>query len=367
MRTFKYNMAFVIVLISFYCSVAIESPLLGAEYSAPSTAVEKDAHPTVSSLEPPATSLTTQTPTEDSETLSIIPEKELPSAPIIEEKEDAAGKEHLTDNGNQHSIVEEKVDQDTEEKGILSTQPAPFPPESSSPSGKEEGSLPMEETVTQTTAEDSKSIQTSTVEETAPVLPQDAGHEEVSEVFVPVKPEEVPEEIYIEEIKESSVTETVSSEPPAETVKEAKDLKPAWDIWHKDPTHNVLLAVAIILIAAWIGGRMAKMLRLPAVVGKLIIGMILGNVFTFTGWDFFDFLRTMPFVKTISYFGTLLLLFTAGLNTDLRALLRVGTSSFLVCLGGIIVTAGLGLMVGYSLLPDCPIGVKVLLAIILRS
>src|SRR3989338_7643456 len=108
----------------------IESPLLGAEYSAPSTAVEKDAHPTVSSLEPPATSLTTQTPTEDSETLSIIPEKELPSAPIIEEKEDAAGKEHLTDNGNQHSIVEEKVDQDTEEKGILSTTPAPFPPES---------------------------------------------------------------------------------------------------------------------------------------------------------------------------------------------------------------------------------------------
>ena len=213
MRTFKYNMAFVIVLISFYCSVAIESPLLGAEYSAPSkdsepipgivkneheslateeilstkkylkrhlknakkegfpekspdrehqpivvekeapsTAVEKDAHPTVSSLEPPATSLTTQTPTEGSEIFSIIPEKELPSAPIIEEKEGTAGKEHLTDNGNQHSIVEEEVTQDTEEKGILSTPPPPFPPESSSPSGKEEGSLLMEETDTQTTS-----------------------------------------------------------------------------------------------------------------------------------------------------------------------------------------------------------------------
>src|SRR3990167_7502442 len=36
MRTFKYNMAFVIVLISFYCSVSIGSPPLGAEYSAPS-------------------------------------------------------------------------------------------------------------------------------------------------------------------------------------------------------------------------------------------------------------------------------------------------------------------------------------------
>ena len=274
-------------------------------------------------------------------------------------------KEHLTDNGNQHSIVEERVAQDTEEKGILSTPPAPFPPESSSPSGMEEGSLPMEETDTQTTAEDSKSIQTATVKEALPILPEDAGHEEAPEAFVPVKLEEVPEEIHIEEVKEYLVTETVPSDPITETIKEEKDLKPAWNIWHKDPTHNVLLAVAIILIAAKIGGWMAGMLRLPAVVGKLIMGMILGNVFAFTGWDFFDFLRTMPFIKMISYFGTLILLFTAGLNTDLRALLRVGTSSFLVCLGGIIVPAGLGLMVGHFLLPDTSSGTKLLLAIIL--
>ena len=142
-------------------------------------------------------------------------------------------------------------------------------------------------------------------------------------------------------------------------------MKPTWDIWHKDPTQNVLLAVAIILIAAKIAGWMARMLRLPSVVGKLIIGMILGNVFTFTGWDFFGFLRTMPFIKMISYFGTLLLLFTAGLNTDLRALLRVGTSSLLVGLGGIIVPAGLGLMVGHFLIPDTSSGTKLLLAILL--
>ena len=95
------------------------------------------------------------------------------------------------------------------------------------------------------------------------------------------------------------------------------------------------------------------------------MGMILGNVFTLTGWDFFDFLRTMPFVKMISYFGMLILLFTAGLNTDLRALLRVGTSSFLVCLGGIIAPAGLALIVGHFLLPDTSSGTKLLLAIIL--
>ena len=60
-----------------------------------------------------------------------------------------------------------------------------------------------------------------------------------------------------------------------------------------------------------------------------------------------------------------MLLLTAGLHTDLRALLRVGTSSFLVSLGGIIAPAGLGLMVGHFLLPDTSMGAKLLLAIVI--
>ena len=146
---------------------------------------------------------------------------------------------------------------------------------------------------------------------------------------------------------------------------EAKDIKSPWDIWHKDPTHNVILAVAITLIAAKIGGYLARMVKFSEVVGNLMIGIILGNIFTFTGWDFFHFLKTMPFLKMISYFGTLILLFTVGLHVDLRALLQVGTSSLLVCLGGIIAPAGLGLMVGHFFLPDASVGTKLILAIIL--
>ncbi len=162
-------------------------------------------------------------------------------------------------------------------------------------------------------------------------------------------------------------TETSSPETTAESAvsKEREKSKPLWDILHRDPTHNVILAVVITLIAAKVAEWMARMLRLPAVVGTLIMGMILGNVFTFTGWDFFHFLRAMPFLKMVSYFGTLILLFTAGLHTDIRALLRVGVSSFLVCLGGIVVPAWLGLMVGHFLLPDATTGAKLLIAILL--
>ncbi|HHT9145493.1 MAG TPA: cation:proton antiporter [Candidatus Wunengus sp. YC61] len=466
MRTFKYNMVFVIVLISFYCFVVIGSPPLEAEYSAPSkesepiridikneteslffeqilspkkylkryletakkeglhekspdreyqsivvekeatsTVVGKDAHPTVSSLELPATSLTTQTPTEGSETLSIIPGKESSSAPIIEEKENLhekssiansnqpVDKEHplvveekgtqtpavvdnmllqfltgkepptvpveekdyqeksLTDEGHQPGVSFSETLQDAKEE---STPITIVTPEFHSGTIAGEKSLPLEAEGTQTLAVDNKFHLTTDENGSSFTSAEESSYTAT----------EGSTDVLIEEAKEPEKGISLP-EPPAEIGKKAEYSKPTWDIWHKDPTHNVILAVAIILIAAKIAGWMARMLRLPEVVGKLIIGMILGNVFAFTGWDFFDFLRTMPFVKMVSYFGTLILLFTAGLNTDLRALLRVGTSSLLVGLGGIIVPAGLGLMVGHFLLPDTSSGTKLLLAIIL--
>ncbi len=152
---------------------------------------------------------------------------------------------------------------------------------------------------------------------------------------------------------------------PSET--EDDGVESTWQIWHTDPTQSIILAVVIALIAAKLGGWIAKALGFPGVVGKLILGMILGNIYLLTGSDYFDFLKAMPFLKMLSYFGTLVLLLTAGLHTDLRAIFRVGPSSVLVCLGGMVVPAGLGLIVSHFLLPDSSTGSKVLLAIVLCS
>lgn len=171
-------------------------------------------------------------------------------------------------------------------------------------------------------------------------------------------------DVLIKETKEPG-EKTSSPEPSTKTEKEAEDLKPAWEIWHTNPTLSVLIAVAITLVAAKTGGWLASLVALPEVVGQLILGIILGNFFFVTGSEFFNFLTTMPFLKMISYFGTLLLLLTAGLHTDIRALLRVGASSFLVSLGGIIAPAGLGLIVGHYLLSDSAFSSKLLLAIII--
>ena len=159
--------------------------------------------------------------------------------------------------------------------------------------------------------------------------------------------------------------EETHPQEPVREITEREEVKSTWRIWHTDPILGIILAVVVTLIAAKIGGWMASMIGLPKVVGKLILGMILGNIYLLTGTDYFEFLKTMPFLKMLSYFGALVLLLTAGLHTDLRALLRVGASSILVCLGGIAASAGLGIIVSYYLIPDISNSAMVLLAIVL--
>ncbi|GJQ60685.1 MAG: hypothetical protein D8M57_15800 [Candidatus Scalindua sp. AMX11] len=161
--------------------------------------------------------------------------------------------------------------------------------------------------------------------------------------------------------------ETESGEPAGAVIEGNEESMFTWNIWHSDPTHNIILAVVIALVAAKIGGWIARSMRHPKVVGKLIAGMLLGNIYLFIGPDYFDFLKTMPFLKMISYFGTLILLLTAGLHTDLRAIFRVGVSSVLVCFGGMAASAGLGIIISHFLLPDISNGSKVLLSIVLCS
>jgi Kef-type K+ transport system membrane component KefB len=131
-------------------------------------------------------------------------------------------------------------------------------------------------------------------------------------------------------------------------------VKPLWEIWRTDPANNILLALAIIIIAAKIGEELARRVGLPAVLGELLMGILLGNIYLFSGWPFFNFLKTMSFLKIVGDFGAIILLFSVGLHTDLRAFLRVGLSAFLIAFAGVITPAGLGYLACRLLLPEAP-------------
>ncbi len=136
----------------------------------------------------------------------------------------------------------------------------------------------------------------------------------------------------------------------------------ATDIWHSAPVTDFLLAILILIAAGEIGRNLARVLRVPIVLGELLMGILLGNVYFFSGWGFFEILHTTPTIRIPADFGAIILLMSIGLHTDIDRLLRAGPTLFLVAVGGVIAPGCLGYLVGYFLLPDAPFYTHLFLA-----
>ena len=97
--------------------------------------------------------------------------------------------------------------------------------------------------------------------------------------------------------------------------------------------------IVIIFVAAFLGGVLARSLRLPILLGYLGVGMVLGpHVLQIVG--------DVETVGTLAEFGVVLLLFAVGIEVSFRDLRQMGR---MVVLGGvaqIATTTGLGYLVG---------------------
>ena len=99
-------------------------------------------------------------------------------------------------------------------------------------------------------------------------------------------------------------------------------------------SYSFLLFLAIIMISTKILGLFTRKIHMPAVVGALVAGVILGpsclNLITLTG-------DTGVFLEQMAELGVILLMFNAGLETDLSELKKNGVASFVTALIGVIV------------------------------
>ena len=119
---------------------------------------------------------------------------------------------------------------------------------------------------------------------------------------------------------------------------------------HASPVTPVLLGLVIMLLAAKVGGELAERVHQPAVLGELIAGVILGNLVLF-GYTGLDFLGTNEGIGIIAEIGVVLLLFEVGLESNVREMMSVGTSSLLVALLGVVAPFFLGWGVSAWMLP----------------
>jgi Kef-type K+ transport system membrane component KefB len=135
---------------------------------------------------------------------------------------------------------------------------------------------------------------------------------------------------------------------------------------HADPIAAVVLALAIVLMAAKLGGSLAARIGQPAVLGELVVGMLLGNL-GLAGVTGLDHLKTDPALDLLSRLGVLILLFEVGLESTVRQMLQVGLTSFLVALLGVVTPFALGWGIGAWLLPDADLYVHLFLGATLTA
>jgi Kef-type K+ transport system membrane component KefB len=130
----------------------------------------------------------------------------------------------------------------------------------------------------------------------------------------------------------------------------------------------VLFGLALLVLAAKMGGLAAERLGQPPVLGELTVGIALGNVLPLLfAAEGIAFVRGNPTLHVLAEIGVLVLLFEVGLEADLRAFVRVGKSSVLVALIGVVVPFALGWGATRWLLPDSPTLVHVFIGATLTA
>jgi Kef-type K+ transport system membrane component KefB len=165
-------------------------------------------------------------------------------------------------------------------------------------------------------------------------------------------------------------------------------------VYNADPVVPILLALAALSVAGVVGGQAMRLLRQPAVLGELLMGIVVGNVAyalgnpgitvlregqvlrkvtdlalssnlklseaavrvlpanshsqriadILAGSKGLDFVSVYSFVDLVSRIAILVLLFLVGLETSLGEMKRVGRSSFSVAVVGVAAPMALGLI-----------------------
>ncbi|MGN1084272.1 MAG: cation:proton antiporter, partial [Lachnospiraceae bacterium] len=95
-------------------------------------------------------------------------------------------------------------------------------------------------------------------------------------------------------------------------------------------SYTIFKDLAIIIVFAKAFGILARKLKAPQVVGEIIAGLIIGP-------SILGLVNTSDFLVQMAEIGVVLLMFSAGLETNLRDLLKTGPIACLIACAGVLV------------------------------
>ncbi len=94
--------------------------------------------------------------------------------------------------------------------------------------------------------------------------------------------------------------------------------------------YAVFKDLAIIIVFAKVFAIIARKLKAPQVVGQIIAGLLIGP-------SVLGLVQQTDFLGQMAEIGVVLLMFSAGLDTDLKDLLKTGPMAFLIACAGVFV------------------------------
>lgn len=103
---------------------------------------------------------------------------------------------------------------------------------------------------------------------------------------------------------------------------------------------KTLLSIVLILIFTKVGGIISRKIKMPEVLGALIAGVVLGPVVL-------NLVEYNDDIKLLANLGVIMLMFLAGLETNVEEFKKAGITSVVIAIAGIVIPLVLGTLGAY--------------------
>lgn len=113
--------------------------------------------------------------------------------------------------------------------------------------------------------------------------------------------------------------------------------------------YNVFKDLAIIIISAKLMGILARKINVPQVVGEIIAGLIIGP--SLLGW-----VQQTDFLSQMAEIGVVLIMFSAGLGTNLKDLKKTGLTALFIAFIGVLIPLICGYLLCIAFYGFSPLG-----------
>src|SRR6266496_4201230 len=105
---------------------------------------------------------------------------------------------------------------------------------------------------------------------------------------------------------------------------------------------TLLVLLAVLLLAAKCAGWICQRIGIPTVLGQLLVGVLAGP-------SVLNWIHPDPLLNSFATIGVILLMFIAGMETDMKQMRRVGVTALVSASAGVVVPFVAGTAFSYTL------------------